>query len=61
MIEETIGLSLPGDPATAAEYYSRAVEAGSDAARERLAALCARLETMSGTLARGAFDDHCGS
>jgi len=61
MIEDTIGLSLPGNPATAAAYYSRAVEAGSDTARERLAALCARLETMSGTLARGAFDDHCGS
>ncbi|MDZ7710614.1 MAG: hypothetical protein U5K36_11575 [Roseovarius sp.] len=61
VIEETIGLSLPDTPATAADYYSRAVEAGSDTARERLGALCTRLETMSDTLARSAFADHCGS
>ncbi len=61
VIEETIGLRLPETPATAAEYYSRAIAAGSDVARARLDALCARLETMSDTLARSAFADHCGS
>jgi hypothetical protein len=61
VIEETIGLSLPDSPATAAEYYGRAVEAGSDEARARLEALCSRLGGMSDTLARSAFADHCES
>lgn len=61
LIEETIGLSLPDSPATAAEYYGRAVEAGSDEARARLEALCSRLGGMSDTLARSAFADHCES
>lgn len=58
-IENLIGLSFADDPARAAEYYARAVQAGSEAARARLAAVCARLSGASATLARGAFDDFC--
>jgi hypothetical protein len=61
VIEGTIGLTFSDNPATAADYYSRAAEAGSAQAHDRLSTLCERLEGMSDTLARGAFNDHCGS
>lgn len=59
VIEEEIGLTFGDVPATAAEYYARAVEAGSDEAREKLTALCGRMATMTDTLARAAVADYC--
>ena len=58
-IENLIGLSFEPDDAKAAEYYARAVEAGSDRATATLAATCERLSGSGDTLARGAFDDYC--
>lgn len=59
-IERVIGLSFGDDPAKAAEYYARAVRAGAEGVRPRLAAVCARLRGAEGTLEKGAFDDFCG-
>ena len=61
VIEDQIGLTFDDVPSTAAEYYSRAVAAGSDVAAEQLAALCERMATMSDTLAQGAVTDYCGN
>ena len=58
-IEKVIGLSFDHDAAKAAEYYARAVTAGSDAARTRLTASCAQLAGSDQTLAKGAYDDFC--
>ncbi|MEM6563979.1 MAG: hypothetical protein AAF665_06020 [Pseudomonadota bacterium] len=58
-LEDQIGFTFGDVPATAAEYYARAVEAGSDEAPERLKTLCARMSDMSDTLVQGAFADHC--
>lgn len=59
VIEEGIGLTFGDVPATAAEYYARAVTAGSDAAAQNLEALCARMVDMTDTLTRGAVTDYC--
>lgn len=61
VIEEEIGLTFGDVPATAAEYYARAVTAGSDAATQNLDALCARMVDMTDTLTRGAVTDYCGN
>jgi hypothetical protein len=58
-IEEIIGLTFGDVPATAAEYYARAVAAGSEEARVQLDALCERMAAMTDTLARGAVADFC--
>jgi hypothetical protein len=58
-IETLIGLSFDHDAAKAAEYYARARAAGSDEARDRLAATCAQLARADETLAKGAYDDFC--
>ncbi|WP_424986231.1 hypothetical protein [Microbulbifer sp. S227A] len=58
-IENLTGLTFADDPAQAVEYYARAVNAGSGAAREPLAKACARLADDNATLARGAYDDFC--
>ena len=60
-IEDTIGLTFGDVPATAAEYYARAVAAGSDEARDMLALLCERMAGMTDTLVQGAVADHCGN
>lgn len=59
-IETVIGLSFDHNAAKAAEYYARAVAAGSEAARSRLVATCAQLAGSNATLAKGAYDDFCG-
>lgn len=59
-IEGEIGLNFDPDDARAAEYYSRAKDAGAPEAAARLQATCARLQNDASTLARGAFDDYCG-
>ncbi|MDU9003380.1 SEL1-like repeat protein [Sedimentitalea todarodis] len=58
-IENLTGLTFVDDPAQAAEYYARAVNAGSDAAAENLSKTCERLADDDATLARGAYDDFC--
>ena len=60
-IEGKIGLTFANDPARAADYYSRAVKAGSKEAKEALQATCARLEILSDTLAQSAHEDFCAS
>ncbi len=59
LIETTVGLTFDDDPATAAEYYARAKDAGSPAAETLLIVTCQRLSKLTSTLARGAHDDHC--
>lgn len=61
VIEEQIGLTFGDEPATAAEYYARAVAAGSTEAADNLAALCTRMAAMTDTLVQGAVADYCGS
>ena len=61
VIEDTIGLTFGDVPATAAEYYARAVAAGSTEAAAKLEALCTRMEGMTDTLIRGAVTDYCGN
>lgn len=58
-IETTIGLSFPDQPARAAEYYARAVAAGSETASDHLLAICRRLALDSATLSQSAHEDHC--
>lgn len=58
-IENLIGLSFADDPARAAEYYARAVTAGSLPAKHRLSAICIRLAGADATLDKGAHDDFC--
>lgn len=60
VIEDQIGLTFGDAPATAAEYYARAVEAGSPEAPDKLAALCERMAGMTDTLVKGAVADYCG-
>lgn len=59
VLEDTIGFTFDDAPATAAEYYARAVEAGATEAAERLSVLCARMADMDDTLALGAYADYC--
>ena len=61
VIEEQIGLTFGDAPATAAEYYARAITAGSAQASENLAALCTRMADMTDTLVQGAVTDYCGN
>lgn len=58
-IENTIGLTFNDDPARAADYYARAVAAGSTEAPARLQAVCRRLLLKSDTLSQSAREDHC--
>lgn len=58
-IETGIGLSFEHDAAKAAEYYARAIAAGSDESKARLRATCAQLAASDATLAMGAFNDFC--
>lgn len=58
-IEGTIGLTFSDAPARAAEYYARAVAAGSDTAKTRLEAVCRRLLLKSDTLSQSAREDYC--
>lgn len=59
VIEGQIGLTFPDEPARAAEYYSRAAEAGSEDAGTRLTAVCTRLRLKSDTLSQSAYEDYC--
>lgn len=61
VIEDQIGLTFGDVPATAAEYYARAVTAGSAQAADNLAALCERMSAMTDTLVQGAVTDYCGN
>lgn len=58
-IENLTGLTFRDDPAQAAEYYARAIRAGSDKAQANLSKTCERLDISDATLAKGAFDDFC--
>ncbi|WP_299628893.1 hypothetical protein [uncultured Tateyamaria sp.] len=58
-IEGTIGLTFSDNPARAADYYARAVAAGSTDAPARLQAVCRRLLLKSDTLSQSARDEHC--
>ena len=59
VIEGEIGLSFDDNPATAADYYARAIAAGAGVARDPLQKLCARMAEMSDTLVQSAYEDHC--
>ncbi len=59
VIEGRIGLTFPDKPSLAAEYYDRAVKAGSQEAADRLAAVCTRLRIKSDSLSKSAFEDYC--
>jgi hypothetical protein len=61
VIEDQIGLTFGDVPATAAEYYARAVSAGSEEAAEKLGALCERMAGLTDTLAKSAVSDYCGN
>ncbi|MEP4980447.1 hypothetical protein [Ascidiaceihabitans sp.] len=58
-IEGTIGLTFADDPARAADYYARAINAGSTQAQSRLQAVCRRLLLKTDTLSASAREDHC--
>lgn len=58
-IEDKIGLTFGDDPARAAEYYDRAVQAGNAKASERLTAVCRRLLLKNDTLSQSAHEDYC--
>ena len=58
-IEGQIGLTFPDHPALAAEYYARAVAAGSTEAETLLAGVCRRLSLQDDTLSGSAHEDHC--
>ena len=58
-IEKLTGLTFEDEPARAAEYYARALAAGSKPAKDRLSAICARLAGSVLTLDKGAYDDYC--
>jgi len=57
-IEGTIGLTFADAPARAAEYYARAIAAGSQNAPERLQAICRRLLLRTDTLSASAREDY---
>lgn len=59
-LETQMGLTFGDAPDRAADYYSRAVEAGSQEAETFLDEVCARLADRSDTLSQGAFADFCG-
>ena len=59
VVEDQVGLTFGDVPATAAEYYSRAVAAGSVEASTWLSSLCARMVKMTDTLTQGAVADYC--
>lgn len=58
-IETLIGLTFEADAARAAEYYARALAAGSPEADGLLTRVCRKLASEDSTLARGAYDDFC--
>ncbi len=58
-IETLVGLTFDDDPAKAAEYYARAVQAGAAQAQTHLAEVCEILSGSTATLAKGAHDDFC--
>lgn len=58
-IENLTGLTFEDDPAQAADYYARALKAGSSEAEGRLSDICDRLEQSDATLSIGAYDDFC--
>ena len=58
-IEDQIGLTFTDDPARAADYYARAIAAGSQDAPPRLQAVCRRLLLKTDTLSQSAREDHC--
>jgi hypothetical protein len=58
-IETLIGLTFEADPTRAAEYYARAVAAGSTDSQPLLESVCTTLSEANSTLARGAYDDFC--
>lgn len=57
--EGAVGLTFGDDPPQAAEYYARAVAAGSAEAGARLARICDLLAAATDTLSQGARDDFC--
>jgi hypothetical protein len=59
-LEGEIGVRLIDSPELAADYYARAVAAGSTAASAPLSAVCDRLAARSDTPAQAALRDHCG-
>ena len=58
-IENLIGLTFEPDDTRAADYYARAVQAGSEQAAQSLQAVCQRLSSANSTLAKGAYNDFC--
>ena len=59
VIESVVGLTFDDAPATAADYYARALTAGREEAREPLEKLCIRMADMNETLIQSAVQDHC--
>ena len=59
-VETEMGLTFSDNPARAAEYYSRAIEAGDGSgAAEALAGVCERLNQSNDTLSESAREDFC--
>ncbi len=59
IIEMQIGLTFPDQASLAAEYYSRAIKAGSIEAKSLLQNICGRLALENNTLTRSAHEDYC--
>lgn len=58
-LENEIGLTFSDQPDRAAEYYHRAIAAGSEEAVNHLGAVCERLLLRSDTLSQSALEDYC--
>ena len=59
VLEKQIGLTFADQPPLSAEYYARALNAGSTDAQTYLTAICHRLQLMDDTLSRSAVEDYC--
>ncbi len=57
--ETSLSVAFADNPALAVEYYSQALDAGSEDAAARLSRACDTLGTASDTLSVGAFNDFC--
>ncbi|MCY4304353.1 MAG: hypothetical protein OXC62_06180 [Aestuariivita sp.] len=59
VLEKQIGLTFSDQPSLSAEYYTRALNAGSADAQTYLTGVCRRLRLMDDTLSRSAVEDYC--
>lgn len=60
VVETTLGITYADNPALAAQYYARAVQAGDGVgAFDALAAVCSRLASEADDLSLTALEDYC--